>query len=133
LRGEKVKYVGQIPGQQVISLHGDQGLSPIELAAANISAAQRRAYMQAGQTMSKTDGSFPLLNMNWVHKAVMSYGRCPPEKRQALVARIRAAGEKFGGLNVPWLKNFLEAHSPGGSRDPGKKPPTKTYTVRPAP
>lgn len=122
-----MRYVGQIPGQQVISLSAVNA-SPIELAAANISAAQRKKYMQAGQTMSKTDGSFPLLNMNWVHKAVQSYGRCPPEKRDALVARIRAAAEKFGGLNVPWLKNFLATHEAGG-----KKAPFKTYTLMKAP
>jgi hypothetical protein len=125
-----MKYVGQIPGQRVISLSAVNGQSHIELAAADISAAQRKAYQDQGVSMP--DGSFPIPNIGFLRNAIMSFGRCPPGQRSALVAHIKSRAAALNASNLDWVKNFIDAKSSGGSQDPDKKAPTKTYGMKKA-
>jgi hypothetical protein len=125
-------YVGQLPGQRVITLSAanDAGPSSIELAAANISAAQRKAYQQQG--VSLPDGSFPIPTIGFLRKAIMSIGRTPPSKRPEVIAHIKTRAEALKASNLDWIKNFVRAHSDGGSRDATKKAPAKTYGMKAA-
>lgn len=85
-----------------------------ELAPASISQAQRDKYKAQGVTLA--DGSFPIPNVGFLHRAVMSFGRCPPEKRAALVRHIRSSAKRLGASDLDWVKNFLASHS-GGKTD----------------
>lgn len=58
--------------------------------------------------------SVPIANVKILRGSVLSYGRCPPSKRDALVANIRSSAEALGASDLPWLKNFL-ASNPGSS------------------
>lgn len=86
----------------------------VELASANISQGQRDKMQSQGATMN--DGSFPIPSVKFLRKAIQSFGRCPPDKRDALVAHIRAKAKALGASDLPWVKNFVQAHSAGGSR-----------------
>jgi hypothetical protein len=83
----------------------------IELAAANISQSQRDRWKSDGVTLQ--DGSFPIPSVAFLRRAIQSFGRCPPEKRSALVAHIRRRAKALGASNLDWVRNFLAAHSSG--------------------
>jgi hypothetical protein len=85
----------------------------IELAAANISQNQRDRWASQGVTLG--DKSFPIPSVAFLRRAIQSFGRCPPDKRQALVAHIRKRAKALGASNLDWVKNFLAAHSGGSS------------------
>jgi hypothetical protein len=80
----------------------------IDLAAANISQGQRDKFQSQGVTMG--DGSFPIPSVLYLRKAIQSYGRCPPDKRQALVAHIKKRADALHADGLVWVKNFLAAH-----------------------
>jgi len=85
-----------------------------ELAPAHISQDQRDKYKSQGVTLP--DGSFPIPNVDYLHRAVQSFGRCPPGKRAALVSHIRSSAKRLGASGLDWVKNFLASHS-GGKTD----------------
>lgn len=95
-------------------------MSAIELAEANISTDQRDKWKAQGASLP--DGSFPIPSVLYLRKAIQSYGRCPPSKRQALVNHIKKRADALHADGLQWVRNFLAAHG-GDSMDgiPAKK------------
>lgn len=85
----------------------------IELSPASISADQRDKWKADGVTLA--DGSFPIPSVNFLRRAIQSFGRCPPSKRAALVAHIRRRAKALGASDLDWVKNFLASRSGGDS------------------
>lgn len=93
----------------------------IELASAPDPGAAVKARM-ASKGMALGDGSFRIPNVSFLRKAIQSYGRCPPEKRDALVNLVRKRARDLGAIQLDWVQNFLKQHT-GGSADSASGPP----------
>jgi hypothetical protein len=80
------------------------GIELLELklaaAAKSISQRQRDSWKAKGYTLSKTDDSFPIPNVDYLKRAIQSFGRCPPAKRAALKAHIKARANALGATNL---------------------------------
>lgn len=84
----------------------------IDLAEANLTADQRDKMKSVSL---KGSGAYPIPNVLYLRKAVMAFGRCRPDDRAALVAHIKARAAALGADKLPWLVNFLKAHSPAST------------------
>jgi hypothetical protein len=93
---------------------------PIDLAAANLTAADRDKFKTQG--VSLPDGSFPIPSVLFLRKAIQSFGRVRPDDRNRLVEHIRQSADRLHADGLLWVKNFLAAHG-GDAEDniPAKK------------
>jgi hypothetical protein len=66
----------------------------VGLAAATISTDQREEWRKKGVTLP--DGSYPIPNVQFLRKAMQSFGRCPPSKREALRRHIQKRARELG-------------------------------------
>ncbi|HXJ27402.1 MAG TPA: hypothetical protein VNH17_16935 [Streptosporangiaceae bacterium] len=94
----------------------------IELAAANLNQSQRD---QLASTSLDGGGSWPIPNIKFLRKAIMSFGRARPDDREKVVAHIAARAKALGALHLDWVANFLKAH--GAGSDAPAKPPAAKY------
>ena len=84
------------------------------MASATITQNQRDQWVSQGVTLDKS-GAWPIPNVAFLRKAIMSFGRARPDERDAVLAHIKARAKALGALNLSWVSNFLQSHGAGGS------------------
>lgn len=67
-------------------------------AAADLTAAQRRAWAKAG--LARPDGSFPIPNVAFLKKAVSGFGRAAESERAAVKAWIKKRARELNAENL---------------------------------
>lgn len=94
----------------------------IELASADLNQSQRDKMISVSLDQS---GSWPIPNVQFLRKAVTSFGRARPDDREKIVAHIAARAKALGAEDLPWLSNFLQAHGAGADTPPAASKVTK--------
>jgi len=79
----------------------------IELAEANLNQSQRD---KLASTSLNGGGSWPIPNVQYLRRAILSFGRARPDDRPKVVAHIAARAKALGAEDLPWVDNFLKSH-----------------------
>jgi hypothetical protein len=53
----------------------------------------------------------PAASVKVLRQMVLSYNRVRPDDRDKLVAHVAAQAKSLGAEDLPWVDNFLRAHS----------------------
>lgn len=77
-------------------------------------AASRRQAAKTGVALP--DGSFPIPDQKHLRMAMQAFGRCPPEKRAALVNHIRTRARALGAIAADDVQQFLTDHAGGKTK-----------------
>lgn len=77
-------------------------------------AAARKKAAKSGAALS--DGSFPIPDRRHLFMAMQAFGRCPENKRAALVAHIRRRAAALGLSGDARVKKFLADHAGGKTK-----------------
>ena len=84
------------------------------MSSATITQNQRDQWVSQGVTLDKS-GAWPIPNVAFLRKAIMSFGRARPDERDAVFAHIKASAQRLNAMNLSWVKNFIAKHGAGGS------------------
>jgi hypothetical protein len=90
-------------------------MSTLNLASSPSTADRKR---MAGQGTALADGSFPIPDRAHLFAAMQAFGRCPTEKRAALVSLIRKQARALGAIGDPRVTQFLKDHAGGSTKGP---------------
>lgn len=90
----------------------ESSVSRIELAGPPMAARKRMAK----QGVALEDGSFPIPDKTHLYKAMQAFGRCPEDKRAALVAHIRRRARALGAVGEERVAQFLKDHAAGTTK-----------------
>lgn len=71
----------------------------------------------AKQGVALPDGSFPIPDRRHLFMAMQAFGRCPEDKRAALVAHIRRRARALGAIGEERVAQFLADHVGGKTKD----------------
>ena len=71
----------------------------------------------AAQGTALPDGSYPVPDVAHLRAAIQAFGRCPQDKRVALVAHIRRRARALGVAGQDWVTSFLADHVGGSLKD----------------
>ena len=70
----------------------------LKLAAASISTEQREKWRRQGVSMP--DGSYPIPNVDFLKRAIQSFGRAPDSAKAAVKAHIKSRARALGRTDL---------------------------------